>query len=97
LIGVNTMTSPDELSANLHKRNGIKVSSTRRQRRKQAVFTLKLMHRSIIIYLVLHLSTRISGSLEVTASHGAVLHAQNMIKCFLEKLLTLKMPASTVL
>jgi hypothetical protein len=90
------MTSPDELNANLHKRNGIKVSSNRRQRRKQAVFTLKLMHRSIIIYLVVHLSTRISGGIEVTTNHDAVLQAQNTIKCFLEELLTVQMPATTV-
>ena len=90
------MTSPDDLNANLHKRNDIKVFRTRRQRRKQAVFTSKLMHRSIIIYLVLHLSTRVSGSVEVSTKHDAVLQAQNMIKCFVEELLTLKMPATTV-
>jgi fatty acid-binding protein DegV len=90
------MTSSDELNANLHKRNGIKVSSTLRQRIKQAVFKLKLKHRLIIIHLVLHLSTRISGSLEVSANQDAVMPAQNTIKCFLEELLTLEMSATTV-
>jgi hypothetical protein len=39
---------------------------------------------------------RISGSLEVTTNHDAILQVQNMIKSFLEELLTLKMPATTV-
>ena len=66
MIGVNTMTSPDELNANLHKRNGIKVSSALRQRRKQAVFTLKLLRTPIMFYLVPHLLSRVSRSVEVT-------------------------------
>jgi hypothetical protein len=68
---------------------------------KQTVFTLKLMQRSIVICLVLGLSTRISGTVEVSTNHDAVLQTQNTIKCFLEELLTLQiinlqMPATTV-
>jgi hypothetical protein len=102
------MTSPDELNANLHKRNGIKVSSALRQRRKQAVFTLKLLRTPIMFYLVPHLLSRVSRSVEVTwhefkatilfvtTNYDAVLQVQNMIKSFLVELLTLQMPATTV-